>query len=122
MKLSVTFRHMDPSEALKQHVEAKLERLEKYFAGPSRGQAVLSKESYRHKIDVTVTLANGTAISGKETAEDMYSAIDLVVDKLDRQIRRYKDKITSRRATLGSEQGERASEGLDEERPKMADR
>ena len=97
MKLSVTFRHMDTSEAIKQHVEDKLERLKKYFPDPVAAQVVLSTERYRHQIDVTITLTNGTAIKGKEVADDMYTAVDLVMDKIDRQIRRYKDKITSHR-------------------------
>ena len=97
MKLSVTFRHMDPSEAIKQHVEDKLARLKKYFPDPVAAAVVLSTERYRHQIDVTITLANGTAINGKEISEDMYSAVDLVMDKIDRQIRRYKDKITTHR-------------------------
>jgi len=103
MKLSVTFRHMEPSEALKQHVQDKLQRLKKFFSEPMRAQIVLSKESYRHKIDVNITLANGTGIKGKEVAEDMYSAVDLVMDKIDRQIRRYKDKITTHRTSPGPE-------------------
>ncbi len=97
MKLSVTFRQMEPSEAIKQHVEDKLTRIEKYFHEPARAQAVLSQDRYRHGIDITLTLANGTTIKGSEVAEDMYTAIDLVMDKIDRQVRRYKDKITTHR-------------------------
>ena len=97
MKLSVTFRHMDPSEALKEHVEDKLGRLKKYFPDPVRAQVVFSTERHRQKIDVSITLSNGATIQGKETAEDMYTAVDLVMDKIDRQIRRHKDKTTNRR-------------------------
>ncbi len=97
MKLSVTFRHMDTSEAIKQHVEDKLDRLKKYFPDPVAAQVVLSTERHRHQIDVSITLTNGTAIKGKEVADDIYTAVDLVMDKIDRQIRRYKDKITTHR-------------------------
>ena len=103
MKLTVTFRHMDASEAIKQHVEDKLERLKKYFPDPVSAQVVLSTERYRHQIDVSITLTNGTAIKGKEVSEDMYTAVDLVMDKVDRQIRRYKDKITSHRKNVDQE-------------------
>ena len=103
MKLSVTFRHMDTSEAIKQHVEDKLERLKKYFPDPVAAQVVLSTERYRHQIDVTITLTTGTAITGKEVSEDMYTAVDLVMDKIDRQIRRYKDKVTSHRKPTDQE-------------------
>ncbi len=98
MKLSVTFRHMEPSEALKQQVEDKLSKIEKYFHDPVRANVTLSTESYRNKIDIILTLANGTVIKGGETADDMYTAVDLVMDKIDRQVRRYKDKITTHRS------------------------
>ncbi len=105
MKLSVTFRHMEPSEALKQHVEDKLTRIEKYFHEPARAEAVLSLDRYRHGIDISLKLANGTSIQASDVADDMYTAVDQVMDKLDRQVRRYKDKITTHRA------GDRGDDG-----------
>jgi putative sigma-54 modulation protein len=103
MQTSVTFRHMDPSEPLKQHVLGKLERIRKFFPDPIRAQIVLSLERYRHKADIIITLHNGLAIKGKELTEDMYSAIDLVMDKIERQVRRYKDRIDSHRPAAGPE-------------------
>jgi putative sigma-54 modulation protein len=94
---------MDPSEAVKQHAVDKLQRIKKFFPDPIRAQVVLSTERYRHQADVNITLHNGIAIKGKEVTEDMYAAIDLVMDKIERQVRRYKDKITSHRPSAGPE-------------------
>lgn len=99
MKLSVTFRHMDPSEALKEHMEDKLSRFQKYAPDPVRAEVVFSTERHLNQADVTVVLADGTPIKGKVESDDMYTAVDLVMDKIDRQIRRYKDKQTSRQRT-----------------------
>lgn len=103
MQTSVTFRHMEPSEPLKQHVLDKLQRIRKFFPDPIRAQIVLSLERYLHKVDIIITLHNGIAIKGKELTEDMYSAIDQVMEKIERQVRRYKDRIDSHRPAPGPE-------------------
>jgi putative sigma-54 modulation protein len=103
MQTSVTFRHMEPSDALKQYVVDKLQRIRKFFPDPIRAQIVLSLERYLHKADIIITLHNGLAIKGKELTEDMYAAVDLVMDKIERQVRRYKDKINSHRPVSGPE-------------------
>jgi putative sigma-54 modulation protein len=98
MQLSVTFRHMDASEALREYAKEKVERINKYFSDPIKGHVVLSCErGYHHQADVTLTLRNGLVIKGVETTEDMYSSVDLVMAKIERQVRRYKEKIRSHR-------------------------
>jgi len=113
MKISVTFRHMEPSEAIKQLVEDKLARVEKYFPDPIRAQVVLAAERHLHHVDITLKLADGAMITGKETADDMYTAVDLVMDKLDRQVRRYKDKLNTRRAAGGQPPQDQDVEGVE---------
>jgi len=103
MQLSVTFRHMETSDALKEYATEKLQRIRKYFQDPIRAQIVLATERHRHNVDVNITLHNGLAIKGHEVTEDMYSAIDLVMDKIERQVHRYKDRITSHRPATGPE-------------------
>lgn len=103
MQTSVTFRHMEPSDPLKQYVVDKLQRIRKFFPDPIRAQIVLSLERYLHKADIIITLHNGLAIKGKELTEDMYAAVDLVMDKIERQVRRYKDRINSHRPASGPE-------------------
>jgi putative sigma-54 modulation protein len=96
MQLSVTFRHMDATEALKAYAQEKVERIRKYFPDPIKAHVVLSCDrGYNHVADVMITLHNGIIIKGEETTEDMYSSIDLVMAKIERQCRRYKEKIRS---------------------------
>src|SRR3954465_4128954 len=94
MQLSVTFRHMDSTEALKDYAKEKIERVRKYFPDPIKAHVVLACDrGYNHIADVMITLHNGIVIKGEETTEDMYSSIDLVMAKIERQVRRYKEKI-----------------------------
>jgi putative sigma-54 modulation protein len=103
MQLAVTFRHMEPSEPIRQYVVDKIQRIRKYFPDPLRAQVVLSLERFRHKADILITLHNGLAIKGKELTDDRYSSIDLVMEKIDHQVRRYKDRIQSHRPSPGPE-------------------
>jgi putative sigma-54 modulation protein len=94
MQLSVTFLHMDATEALKDYAREKVERIRKYFPDPIKAHVVLACDrGYNHIADVMITLHNGIVIKGEETTEDMYSSIDLVMAKIERQVRRYKEKI-----------------------------
>src|SRR6476659_4750557 len=94
MQLSVTFRHMDSTEALKDYAREKIERIRKYFPDPIKAHVVLACDrGYNHIADVIITLHNGIVIKGEETTEDMYSSIDLVMAKIERQVRRYKEKL-----------------------------
>lgn len=94
MQLSVTFRHMDSTEALKEYAREKIERVRKYFPDPIKAHVVLACDrGYNHIADVNIVLHNGIVIAGRETTEDMYSSIDLVMAKIERQVRRYKEKI-----------------------------
>lgn len=96
MQMSVTFRHMDASEALKDYAHEKVDRIRKYFPDPIKAHVVLGCDrGYSHHADVVITLHNGIVIAGEETTEDMYSSIDLVMAKIERQVRRYKEKIRS---------------------------
>lgn len=93
MQITVTFRHMDSSEPVRAYAEEKLGRLKKYIDDPIDAHIVLSVDKkFRHNADVTM-IAKGITMQAKQTAEDMYAAIDGVSDKLDRQLKRYKEKI-----------------------------
>ena len=96
MQMSVTFRHMDATEALKTYAQEKIDRVRKYFPDPIKAHVVLDCErGYNHVAEVVITLHSGLVIAGEETTEDMYSSIDLVMAKIERQVRRYKEKIRS---------------------------
>src|SRR5262245_19650963 len=99
MQLSVTFRHMEPSDALKRHAREKLEKIRRFFPDPISAHVVLSTErGYQHHAVVNIQLHNGLLIKGTEITEDMYSSIDLVIQKIERQVRKYHDKIRGHKA------------------------
>jgi putative sigma-54 modulation protein len=92
VEVLVTFRHTEPTDALKKYVEEKVARIGKYFRRPLHAHVVLSIDSgERHVAEVELN-AHGTIIQGKEETQDLYSAIDLVMDKVERQITKLKEK------------------------------
>ncbi len=95
MQLSTTFRHMDASQAVREYAADKLEKIRKYFSGdPISAHAVFAVErGFHHVADLNITLPNGIVIGAKETTEDMYSSIDLAATRIERQVRKWKDKI-----------------------------
>jgi putative sigma-54 modulation protein len=100
VKVAVTFRHTVPTEALKQYAEEKIHRIGKYFSQPLEAHVVLSVDSKeRHTAEIELH-THGTMIHGKEETEDLYSAIDLVIDKVGRQAQKQKEKtkLNRRRA------------------------
>jgi putative sigma-54 modulation protein len=102
MQLSVTFRHMEASEAVRQYAREKVEKIKKYFPDPIFAHVVVGTErGYQHACDVHIQLHNGLSIKGHEMTEDMYSSIDLVMAKIERQVRRYKEKIRHHKAREG---------------------
>lgn len=92
MQITTTFRHMEPSEALKSYAEEKLERVKKYIDEPIAVQVFLTVEKIRHMAEVTIT-AKGITIKAAEESNDMYASIDSVSDKIERQLRRFKERI-----------------------------
>jgi putative sigma-54 modulation protein len=98
MQFAVTFRHMEPTEALKAYARERMERVRKYLPDPIACHVVLSTERHNHRIDVSFQLHNGLAIAGHETTENMYSSIDLCIAKIERQVRKYKGKLEGLRA------------------------
>src|SRR6201986_3060700 len=98
MQFAVTFRHMEPTEALKSYAKERMDRVRKYLPDPISCHVVLSTERHNHRIDVTFQLHNGLAIAGHETTENMYSSIDLCIAKIERQVRKYKGKLEGMKA------------------------
>lgn len=93
MQFLLTFRHMDATDALKNYTEERLQRITKYFPDPISCSVVLSANRFNHRVDVNLKLHNGFQVAGHETTENMYSSIDLVAAKIERQVRRYKEKL-----------------------------
>ena len=98
--MAVTFRHTQPTEALKKYAEEKVHRIGKYFSRSLEAHVVLAVDSKERQVAEVELHAHGTTIHGKEETEDLYSAIDLVTDKIERQVKKRKGKAKlSRRRT-----------------------
>jgi len=98
MQFSVTFRNVEASEAIKSYARERLEKIRKYFPDPIAVNVVLSTERYNHCVDVNLQLHNGFQIAGHEATENMYSSIDMVAAKIERQVRKYKGKLQQHKA------------------------
>ncbi|NLV24300.1 MAG: ribosome-associated translation inhibitor RaiA [Deltaproteobacteria bacterium] len=103
MQISVTFRHMDASDSVRAYIEEKLARIKKYLDEPIDAQAVVGvAKKIRHRVEVTLQ-AKGITIKGSDETNDMYAAVDAVVDKIERQVKRYKEKIKRHKPMSGRE-------------------
>jgi len=103
MQLSSTFRHMDASQAVREYAAEKLDKIRKYFnKDPISAHAVFAVErGFNHVADINITLPNGILINAKEVTEDMYSSIDLATARIERQVRKWKEKIRDHKPHVG---------------------
>lgn len=102
MQVTVTGRNIEMTEALKKYAEEKVQKVKKYLHTSIDAHIILAVEKFRQKAEVTIN-ANGVKIHGEEETEDMYSSIDKVMDKIERQVRKHKERIWA----LKSKQHER---------------
>jgi putative sigma-54 modulation protein len=103
MQVNVSFRHIEPSDPLKLYAEDKLSRVKKFLAEPIEAHVVLKVEKFRHIAEVSIDAA-GVHLNGAEETDDMYSSIDLLVDSLEGQAKKGKDKIRRRRSVGNSKE------------------
>lgn len=97
MQMNVSGHHIEITDALRQYVESKMERLERHCDLVSDIHCILSVEKLRHKAEAKVNV-NGDTVFAEATEEDMYAAIDGLVDKLDRRVRKHKEKLINHHA------------------------
>ncbi len=110
MQISVTGHHVDVTQPLRNYVDTKFERLERHFDHVTNVHVILSIEKLRQKAEATLHL-NGANLFADSVHEDMYAAIDGLIDKLDRQVKKYKEKLKDHRGNSGVKNME-LSEGL----------
>ncbi|MEK6681206.1 MAG: ribosome-associated translation inhibitor RaiA [Nitrospirota bacterium] len=92
MQVIVNGRHMEVTDALRGYAETKLKRIEKYLLKPTEAIVTLSVQKYRHNAEILIKV-DGFLIQAEDETEEMYSAIDKVMDKIERQVKRYKEKL-----------------------------
>jgi putative sigma-54 modulation protein len=101
MQVSVTFRKVEPSDTVRNYATDKLHRIKRYVEDPIEAHVVLSVEKFRHLAEVTIN-ANGLVINGAEETGDLYSAIDMVIDKLEAQIKKHRRRLRQRKGDGGA--------------------
>ncbi len=94
MNLTVTGHHVDVTDSMRRYVNEKMDRLERHFDNVLKVHVILTVEKLRQKAEATVKV-NGAIIYADTTDSDMYAAIDILTDKLDRQIIKHKEKTKS---------------------------
>jgi putative sigma-54 modulation protein len=119
MQVAVTFRHMETDEGLKAYVREKIQKLQKYVENPREVHVVLSVEKFRHNAEITI-VADGGTFNSQGRDNDLYAAIDQMVERMERQIRDRSKKVRRKRANASSSKtalsrGGKAPEGGEEE-------
>lgn len=112
MRIDITARHFELTKALEDHVRERLRTLKKYFESIINAHVILSVEKYRHITEITLKISRLTMAS-REESDNMYTSIDGAVEKLERQVKRYKQKLKNHKAK--KREKEEITEGESEE-------
>jgi putative sigma-54 modulation protein len=94
MQIDITGHHVDVTPALRAYTTEKMQKIARHFDQVKSIHVILNVEKLQQHAEATVSAA-GRTLFATQTATDMYASIDGLVDKLDRQVRRYKDRITN---------------------------
>lgn len=113
MNIKINCKQMDLTQTLKDYTEEKIGKFNKYLNNITEATVTMSVEKYRHKTEVLLKV-NGSHIQAESITGEMYSSIDEVVEKLSRQVKKYKEKTVSHRK--GKEK-EEISTGIEESAP-----
>ncbi len=97
MQLDITGHHVEVTPAMREYVITKLDKIERHFDLVTDVHCILTVEKLRHKAEATV-MVNGARLYADATEEDMYAAIDGLADKLDRRVRKHKEKLVDHHA------------------------
>jgi putative sigma-54 modulation protein len=95
MQIKLTGHHIEITQALRDYVHDKLERIERHFENVTSVHVILSVEKLRQKAEATIHVA-GNDLFADAVDADMYAAIDALTDKIDRQIKKHKEKLTDK--------------------------
>lgn len=92
MQVNITFRHLESTEALKSYAREKVEHVQKFIDRPSEAHVVLYVDNLEHHADINLK-AGPFHLRGQAKSEDMYASIDLATDKIQKQLKKHKDKL-----------------------------
>jgi len=118
MNINVRGKNFQITPALKDHVERRIGKLGRFFDTDQEAQVTLTVEKDRHKVEVTMPL-NGYLLRGEEETGDMYASIDLVIDKLEKQVEKYKTRVSRKIRDASIREMPPLSEIAEEEEPQL---
>ena len=101
MQLNLTGHHVEITASMRDYLQSKLARLERHFDLVTVVHCILTVDKLRHRAEATVSLTGGKLFA-EAIEENMYAAVDAMVDKLDRQVRKHKEKLTDHHARENS--------------------
>lgn len=117
MQITVIGRHMEVTQALNRYATERFEKLDKYLPGNTQVTITLSVVKKVHHIAEVSIKADGVLVQATEETEEMYSSIDLLLEKIERRVRKYKEKLSNRKHQAGrSEAAAPATSGHPEDR------
>ena len=111
MQINITGHHVDITAALRAYVEEKFERLERHFDNMTNVHVILEVVKERQKAEATIHVSRGQIYADSED-ENMYAAIDSLTDKLDRQIKKHKEKLKDHHRGEGLKNNEAAQKDI----------
>ncbi len=100
MQVNITFRHLDPTEALKTHVRERVQHVQRFVDRATEAHAVLHVENLEHRAEITVK-AGRFLLRGTAKTPDMYASIDAAADRIEKQLKKHKERIHSLHKTNG---------------------
>ena len=103
MKILITGKKIELTDGIKGAVEDKLSKLDRYLHEDTEVKVTVSARKAKQKIEVTIIPINGPIIRAEDSEENLYAAIDVVYDKLNKQLRRYKNKLKGKYQSKGQE-------------------
>lgn len=101
MQISITGRHMDITDPIREHAHERLERALSEFPRVQSVHLILDIEKYRHSAEVVIHAAKNVRVAAKEESGDMYASMDGAIDKAQKQLRRLRDKILDHKSREG---------------------
>ena len=94
MQLNITGHHVDITDSMRDYVTEKMEKIQRHFDHVGNAHVILTVEKKRHLAEATVNVSGGGELFANAEDEGMYAAIDALVEKLDRQVKKHKEKLT----------------------------
>jgi len=96
MRITVSGKNINVRPSIREYIEGKLQKFDRYFNTDVEIKVTVSVEKHRQKVEVTMPLKQGVIFRAEETSEDLYQSVDMVMDKLTKQMRKHKTKIEKR--------------------------